>query len=101
LGEFADCREDPAPLFLSKRAFGEEAKLRTVEDDKRRTIAISLCWPARICSSLLITGSIIATIVVLAAYPGLALHPFGPVAGSFMGARRNAGRDAGNRRSRW
>ena len=60
-------------FFAAKGA----GKLRTVEDDKRKTIVISLRWPARICSGLLLIGFIIATIVVLATHPGLALHPFG------------------------
>ena len=60
-------------FFAAKSA----GKLHTVEDDKRKTIVISLCWPARICSGFLFIGSIIATIVVLATNPGLALHPFG------------------------
>jgi hypothetical protein len=66
----------PAHLneFFAAKAAG---KLGTVEDDKRRTISVSLCWPARICSALLLIGSIIATIVVLDTHPGLALHPFG------------------------
>jgi len=66
------------PSHLNKFFAAKGAgKLRTVEDDKRKTIAISLCWPARICSGLLLIGSIIATIVVLATHPGLGLHPFG------------------------
>ncbi len=60
-------------FFAAKAA----RKLSTVEDDKRKTIVISLCWPARICSSLLLIGSIIAAIVMLATHPGLVLHPFG------------------------
>lgn len=66
----------PAGLnrFFAAKAAG---KLRTAEEDKRRTIAISLCWPARVVSGALFAAATIATIVVLAAHPGLVLHPFG------------------------
>jgi hypothetical protein len=67
-----------APAHLN-RFFAAKAarKLRTVEDDKSRTIVISLCWPARLFSSLLLIGSVIATIVVFGWHPSLVLHPFG------------------------
>ena len=41
-------------------------RLRTLEEDKRRTISFSLCWPARVVSGLTLIGAIAASSLALA-----------------------------------
>jgi hypothetical protein len=67
-----------APAELN-RFFAAKAanRLRTVEADRRRTISVSLCWPGRVLSGLLLIAAMVTTIVVLATHPGLTLRPFG------------------------
>jgi hypothetical protein len=54
-----------------------EGRLRTLEDDKRRTISFSLYWPARLISGLSLLGAIVIACYGLATDPGQFLHPFG------------------------
>jgi hypothetical protein len=52
-------------------------KLRTLEEDRRRTISFSLCWPARLVSGLLFLGALGISCYGLVTDPGQFLHPFG------------------------
>jgi hypothetical protein len=70
-----DVQEPPAGarvnLFWEAR---EHGKLRTLEDDKRRTISFSLCWPARAVSALGLIGAISAAGIELAEGAGQSLE---------------------------
>jgi hypothetical protein len=65
---------DTLNLFWAARAAG---KLRTLENDKRRTISFSLCWPARSVCGLSLLGAVAVACYGLATDPGQFLHPFG------------------------
>jgi hypothetical protein len=65
---------EPANRFFQAKA---AERLARVESDRQRTIAFSLGWPTRIVTGLLALAVIGVTITVLAARPGLLLHPFG------------------------
>jgi hypothetical protein len=60
-------------IFAAKNA----GKLRTAEEDKRKTIIFSLCWPGRVLAGFEFIAAFIAMIVVFGTHPGLLLHPFG------------------------
>jgi hypothetical protein len=52
-------------------------RLGRIESDRRRSVVISLFWPARIFSTVLTLGALISTAVVLITNPAQLLHPFG------------------------
>jgi hypothetical protein len=72
--EFLGLQPKGLNRFFDAKAAG---KLRTVEADKRKTIVISLCHVGRVVTSLMGAAAFVTTILVLAARPGLLLHPFG------------------------
>lgn len=64
---------DPNRYLQAKAA----RRLDRIEADRRHTVSFSLCWPARICSGLLLALWFPAAIYTLIAHPGLLRHPFG------------------------
>ncbi|HLK01834.1 MAG TPA: NACHT domain-containing protein [Streptosporangiaceae bacterium] len=64
---------EPNRFFQAKAA----GRLAQVETDRQRTVAFSLCWPARITGGMLILTALCVSVVVLSTHPGLLRHPFG------------------------
>lgn len=66
----------PARLnrFFEAKAAGQ---LDSVESARGRTVRVSLCWPARVFSALLLLAALACAITVMATHPGWTLHPFG------------------------
>ena len=63
----------PNRFFQAKAA----RRLQRVEADRQKTIAFSLCMPARIVGSMLIVAALCASIAVLITHPGMLKYPFG------------------------
>ena len=63
---------EPFNRFWEARA---ARRLRTLEEDKRRTISFSLCWPARVVSGLTLIGAIAASSFELATGADQSLNP--------------------------
>lgn len=64
---------EPNRFFQAKAA----GRLAQVETDRQRTVAFSLCWPARIMGGALVVAALCASVVELSTHPGLLRHPFG------------------------
>jgi hypothetical protein len=70
--------EQSAPEAFNRFWAAKKAgRLRTLENDKRRTISFSLCWPARLVSGVVLLGTIAISCYGLATNPGQFLLPFG------------------------
>ena len=66
LGHPAEGGRSTPEAFNRFWAAREAGRLRTLEEDKRRTISFSLCWPARVVSSLTLIGAIAGSCLGLA-----------------------------------
>jgi hypothetical protein len=64
---------EPNRFFKAKAAH----RLTQVETDRQKTVAFSLCWPARIVGITLTVTALCASVAVLSTHPGMLKHPFG------------------------
>jgi hypothetical protein len=78
LPDLPTAEEHPVPQAFNRFWEAKTAgRLRTLEDDKRRTISFSLVWPARLVSGLALLGAITLACFGLATGPDQFTRPFG------------------------
>jgi hypothetical protein len=71
--EYLEAEPPSNRYFAAKKA----GRLDRVENDRRRTVFISLFWPARVLSCGLSAAAVISAVTLLIIHPGQLLLPFG------------------------